>query len=287
MDEKHAGWRKWVRSDLALTLVAVAAGGGGAWLASQYLATRAAAAAAKLEQRYQPRSVVVASTGMPRGEILSSANLAVRSIPRDFIPADAVTADDAAALLGQRLAVPVSQGTPITAGAVSAPAAAGLSSVLGASERALTLAVDSLNSQANGLRAGDYVDLFYGRRENGDELLVPLLQRVELLAVGESFVESQAGGAVRDFATVTLRVRATDAPRILLAQQAGDVSLLLRARSDDMSLPDRPWRGRELLRAGTVPPAVVGIEVLTGGNGGLAPTRTWIRVGSQLRGDAT
>lgn len=242
-----------------------------------------------MEQRYETREVVVAATDVRRGEFLGSTNLAVRSIPRDYIPADAITADRAGTLMGNRLAVPVSRGTPLTAGVIAASVAEGLSAALAASERAVTLAVDSLNSQANALRTGDFVDLYYGRRDGSDELLVPLMQRVEILAVGESFTGNAGDDdAPRNYATVTLRMPAAQAPRVLLAQQAGEVSVLLRARSDQAALPDQTWRGRDLLRAGPERSAPhAGIEVLTGGKGAQVPERTWLRVSAAATGEAT
>src|SRR5690606_27861037 len=110
-----------------------------------------------------------------------------------FLPPDAVPAERAGELLGAVTAVDIARGMPILPAVLAAQQAAPrLSAVLLTHERALTLAVDELNSHAGGLRTGDQVDLYYIQRSGGGVLLVPLLQQVEILGVGDSFL-SQDG----------------------------------------------------------------------------------------------
>lgn len=284
MDEQVSWRRRWLRPDVALTLVAVVAGAGGAVLAGRYLSQHAEAARADLESRYAGREVVVASTDLQRGAVLSAGNLAVRSIPRDFVPPDAVPAARASQLLGSTAAIDIARGTPVVSAALASSARSmKLSDVLAEDERALTVAVDELNSQAGGLRSGDRVDLYYSQRSGGGALLVPLLQQVEILGVGDSFTAA-AGNASRSFATVTLRVSSTDAPRLLLAQQAGDLSVLLRSPQDTAELPVAVRNSNELLRAPS--PArnpVSQIELLIGGEGEQVPARRVITVAAAAR----
>lgn len=238
MDESTPRKRKWLQPDVALTILALGAGVGGAMLGSRYLSSRAAAAEADIARRYEERQVVVASADVPRGGTLDARNLALRSMPREFLPPGAVPAESAGDVLGRQVAIDVGRGTPILQAALADHGAAPrLATVLAADERAITIAVDELGSQAGGVRAGDRVDLHYGRRESGDAVLVPLLQQVEILGVGDSFSLASQDGAQRQYATVTLRVPAQDAPRVLLAQQAGDLSMLLRPVGDQSMLP--------------------------------------------------
>lgn len=287
MDEKVSGWRRWLRADVALTLVAVVAGTGGAVLAGQYLTERASAAERQLAGRYAGREVVVAATDLPRGAVLSATNLAARSVPQAYLPADAVPASRAGQLLGARVAIDIKRGTPIVSAALAEGAsAAKLSDVLGGDERALTVSVDDLNSQAGGLRPGDRVDLYYSERAGGGALLVPLLQQVEILGVGESFA---VGGEVgrRSFSTVTLRVRVDEAPKVLLAQHAGDLSVLLRSPADTNPVPVVVRSSNELLRAPVPRRQVSQVELLVGGQGEQVPARRVLSVTTARAAEAS
>jgi pilus assembly protein CpaB len=290
MQEDGEKWRRWWRPDAMLTLVALGTGICGALLGGKYLSARAAAAEAEVASRYETTQVVVAAADVARGDVLDNGNLSLRKVPRDFLPPDAVAAAQAGDLLGRRAAVDIGRGTPIVRAVLASSARApGLSSVLAPNERALTVAVDDLSSQAGGLRAGDRIDLYYGRRESGDAVVVPLLQQVEIMAVGDSFARAGFEGEPSGhYATVTLRVAAVEAPRVLLAQQAGELSVLLRAPGDELLQPVAIRSSRELLQAPAVArSAAPGIELLTGGTGELVPGRTWLRVGAGTRGDAT
>lgn len=276
-------WRRLRQTDVLLALVAATAGIAGTWLASRYVDERISLAEEGLARRYEPARVVVASDDLQRGQSLRQADLAVREMPREFLPADVVPVEAAGALLGSRLAVDVSRGTPISR-AWAGQAPAGLSAVLLDSERALTLSVDDLTSHAGGIRAGDRVDLHYARREQGESLLVPLLQRVEVLAVGDS-LSAASGRGPAQYSTITLRVLAADAPRVLLAQEAGEIRVLLRSPSDGAAQALRVHRSAELLLERPARSAP-GVELLTGGHGGQVPERSWLRVGSMV-GEAT
>lgn len=288
MEEADKKWRRWLRTDVLLTLVAVVAGISGAMLGGQYLRLRAADAEARIARRYEERRVIVAASDVARGTPLDAGKLALRSMPEQFLPADSVPADRAAELIGAVAAVDLSRGTPIVPALLTTTGSAPrLSAVLAIDERALTVAVDDLDSHAGGLRAGDRVDVFFSRREGDRSLLAPLLQQVEILGVGDSFTAQQQGG-LQQYATVTLRVPAAEAPRILLAQLAGELSLLLRSREDHVLQPAIIRNSSELLRQ----PAATGhaladVELLIGGQGEQVPQRRMIRVGASRTGGAS
>lgn len=282
MEDSGRSWRRWVRTDVLLTVAGVGAGAAGAMLGGKYLAARAAEAEAAAASRFQTREIVVASADVARGQPLGRGNLALRKVPQDFIPADAIPAARAGAVMGSRAAIDIARGTPILAAALddAGNVPARLSGVLAPDERALTVAVDELSSQAGGVSAGDRIDLFYGRRDGSDALLVPLLQQVEVLVAGEALPPGTGDGLrSRHFSTVTLRVSADDAPRVLLAQQAGDLFMLLRAPDDDARQPVAVRNSRELLRRPRTTSVAAGTELLTGGTGDLIPSRTWLSPG--------
>jgi pilus assembly protein CpaB len=256
-------------------------------LTGRHVEARIASAEATMTRRYETRNVVVASVDVAQGGVLNRENLALRQIPREYLAPDAVPAERAGELVGNRLAIGIARGMPVSAGALAADGGDALATVLQGTERAVTLPVDDLTSQAGALRAGDFVDLYYGRRDDGDALLVPLLQKVEVLAVGDSFSSGGTAGSAADFSTVTLRLQADEAPRVVLAQQAGDITLLLRGRDDQALQASRVLNSRELLRVTPTRTVQAGVEVLTGGQGGAAPARSWLRVGSGAGSDAS
>jgi pilus assembly protein CpaB len=159
----------------------------------------------------------------------------------------------------------------------------------------LTIAVDEVNSQAGNLQTGDWVDLYYSRTEGAAASLIPLMQRVEVMATGSSLAgpSTQRSGREQHFGTITLGLSAADAARVLLAQQSGSVSVVLRA-ADDTSLTSWSRQSSHDLLSGN-PQQTRGsgdsrVEVLVGGTGELVPQRSWLPLGkavTQRAGEAS
>jgi len=290
-----SGWLQVFRQDAVLAAIALLAGASGVLLASQYLEKRATDKSAELESRYASVPVVVAATDIAQGSVLQESSLAARRMPGAYLPADVIDVERAGDLPGKTTRIEIRRGTPILASAVqSTTAGTTLAATLAPSERALTISVDEISSHAGGLRIGDHVDLYHTRSVAGEAVLVPLLQHVQVLGVGsalrEGTDESPDDFTDRRYATVTLRVSASDAPRLLLAQQAGQVALLLRAASDDALQPGRILRAAELLQPPRPPTQRVapGMELLVGGAGSPTPERSWLRTGvAGQSGEAT
>jgi pilus assembly protein CpaB len=273
--------------DVVLTLVAMAAGVSGAVFVSRYVTARAIAAESALQQRYAPRTVVVAAQDLPKGQRLDSHMLALRQMPSDFVPLDAVSADRAAALVGGRVAIDIKRGTPVMPAALrSGDGMARLSELLPAGRRALTIAVDQVNALAGHLSAGDMIDLFYSQADGAGAMLLPLLQHISVLAVGETLAnpDATATASGAGFSSITLLLTADEAARVVLAQETGRITVVLRAGQDDGPTTVATRSSRALLdqpvqrRSGSGA-ASDQVELLVGGNGGLAPTRSWLPVG--------
>jgi pilus assembly protein CpaB len=279
-----------LQSNLVLGAVALAAGALAAWLGARQLNQRTADLEHEASLRYSPAPFIVASRNVPKGQRIDATHLSIRSMPRAYAPTDALSPDDASLLIGGRAAIEIRRGTPVVRAAVLAEASREkLSEQLPAGLRALTIQVDQLNSISGRLEAGDAIDLFYSRTRGNGAVLMPLLQRVHVLATGDltqmqilSRPEDQPG----DFSTVTLLVSAAEAQRIVLAEQTGRLTLLLRRPNDEEHLDVRALDSAALLR----PPRIQGaptaqrllsVELLVGGQGG-APARTWLVPGAAL-----
>jgi pilus assembly protein CpaB len=260
--------------------------------AAQYVKMRAANAERQVRNRYEVRSVVVASRDVRRGQRLDGSTLAIREMPRDFLPSDAVAPSDAGQLLGYRTAIDMRRGTTVVPAALQAAAVSEpLASQLAPGKRALTIHVDQVNSLAGQLNTGDRIDLFYSMNQQASALLIPLLQNVQVLATGADRSTWEAGVSPSDirpeFDSLTLLVSAEEAARVVLAEQTGHLTVLLRAVED--AAPVDVWTrdSRQLMRVTETRSTSVPrrrIELLTGGNGEVEPSRSWLTIGNKVAG---
>ena len=273
-----------LQSNVLLGVAAVLAGALAAWLGARQLNHRIASKELEVSRRFVTAPYIVASRDVPRGQKLDASLLSIRSMPRAFAPADALAPDDASLLIGGRTAVGIRRGTPVVQAAVLPPTAGErLSETLPDGLRALTIQVDQLNAISGHLEAGDRVDLYYSRTRGTGAVLVPLLQKVRVLATGEvteTQVRSRSAEQLpTEFSSVTLLVTATDAQRVVLAEQTGDLTLLLRGTADEGLLEPRTFNSSELLKPVQASqrhrPSVPPVELLIGGNG-ITPSRSWL-----------
>lgn len=278
--------RRLFQSNLLLGIAALGAGLLAAWLGSRHLSQRAAALEREVRRQYAPSQFVVASRDLPQGQRLDASLLSVRSMPKAFAPVDALGPQDAGLLLGGRTAISLRRGTPVVQAALVPQAAREkLSEQVPDGMRAMTIQVDQLNAISGHLQAGDSVDLFYSRNRGVGAVLVPLMQRVPVLATGDLTQSElqQRPDEQREFSSVTLLLSALDAQRVVLAEQTGRLTVLLR-RGTDSGLLERTTLdsaqllapARALVRPGRAFNSKV--ELLTGGSGGI-PTRSWLQAG--------
>jgi pilus assembly protein CpaB len=274
------------RPGLLLPLGATIAGVAAAASASNYLRDQAQLTERQIRQRYATQSVVVASRDLPKGQILDSTLLAVRSIPQAFLTQDAISPARASELIGGHTAISIRRGMPVALTALTTERApTHLSETLSAGQRALTIQVDQVNAVGGHLGAGDTVDLYYSQREQATTVLVPLLENVHVLATGTATEQAREGEVSEEgFSTITVRLSAEQAARVVLAEQAGRVTVLLRASGDQAPTEVRTRSSQQLLstsayRASSSQKSEPLIELLTGGRGEVTPSRSWLKVG--------
>ncbi len=177
---------------------------------------------------------VVAKSNLPRGTKLSSENLAIRPVPKDWAHSSAVTPAQFGQVSGLELSMPANKGEQLIWSQIEGKKAPTLSARLTGGRRAVTVAVDDISSISGMLAPGDTIDLIANLRHAGRPTLVPVMQAVHVLATGTRVEQSSADGtgASRSYTTVTLDVTPTEARRIMAAREVGKVTALLRAPGD-------------------------------------------------------
>jgi pilus assembly protein CpaB len=211
---------------------------------------------ARLQKEYASRyskdlvEVIVAAADLPSGSATSSQSMAIRKIPRQFLPAGFVQPGEVERYFGRKLLTAMPSGTPLSRLFIEDTVATPFSTKILPGQRALTLPVDEINSISGLLRAGDRLDLYITARppatkspDTRDEQVVfPVIQNLLVHATGQLTKEetdnrnklmADNSNMTRDrYATITVAVGQFDAQRLILAQQMGKITAVLRNPAD-------------------------------------------------------
>lgn len=213
--------RTWVVLGVAIGIGAVAA-----FAAQNYLAGQID----EIEARAKGKTVavVVAKVDIPKGETLSSATAAVRHIPVEFAHSGAITPDQFDRVEGQTIAHPLRSGEMILWGLMETQKAPTFSARVASGRRAMTVAVDEINSISGMIEPGDTIDLIATIDRGGQPATFPLLQSVLVMATGQRSVDDPTSGERRHFSTVTLDTTPQQAQNLIVAREIGKLTALLR-----------------------------------------------------------
>jgi pilus assembly protein CpaB len=275
--------RSWV-----ILLGAVVFGGLAVFASSRYIQQTLSVERAKLNPQVEMLDVVVSKADLERGSNIGSENMAVRQVPKEFVPGTAVTPEQFANVEGARLAVDMRSGEILLRGTLEGADTATFATKVREGVRAMTVAVDEVNSISGMLQPGDRIDLFFtarppvrpGLNQQPPEQTLVLMQNVLLLATGRqvrpSIGENGQPGATRAYSTITLEATPHDAQRLILAQKSGTLTAVLRGPEDKEPLVATSMDSRDLFgmrppvrvaKAGTPDPRV---EMIIGGRGSKA-----------------
>ena len=235
------GKRRLMLLGMALVMAALAG-----LLVKVYLERRAAELEARYADTTEKTRIVVPKRNIPAGEQVVIEDFAIRAMPDDMIPPDAVKPADIDRVLGQNLKIALPVGRPLLWGYLSSGATPSFSEMLEKDRRALTIAVDELNSISGMIRPRDRIDLFIigkdtpdipGVRNSKDPKVVrPLLQDVLVKATG-SIVrrETTLDGREYDrrYSTLTLDLLPAEIGRVLIAQENGELKAALKRPEQD------------------------------------------------------
>ena len=220
-----------------LILLALAFGMAGlaAFMVKTYIERKAAELEAKHADTTVKARVVVPRRDLVAGTRISIDDFAMRQIPADMVPPDAVLPADIERAERQSLKVALPMGRPLLWGYLSSGTVPSFSDMLEEDRRALTIAVDELNSISGMIRPYDRIDLFIVGREKQEgkeaKVVMPLLQDVLVKATGNIVRrETAADGREYDrrYSTLTLDLLPDDIGRVLIAQENGDLKAALK-----------------------------------------------------------
>lgn len=221
------------KTTLFLFVGALIAGVAAAFLANSFISNRIAEHKAQLDKQYTSIDIVVPTRNLRKGTVLDSSVLAVRKVPRAFIHQDTVLPGSVGDVITHQLVHPVNKGEPLLMSHMSRARGKGFSSLIEEGNRALTFPVDIIKSVSGMLRPGDRIDLLMTLDDAKVKKTLPLLVNVEVLATGEQVDEEFANNEVSArYQTITLLVSSEDASRIIHANQAANLSVVLRSAND-------------------------------------------------------
>jgi len=218
--------RNWIILAIALLVGAAAA-----MTATRYLDDRVADIERRVEQK--TARAVVAKESLSAGERIDHERVAVREVPVEWLHSGAISPEQFDRAAGSALAFPAQRGEPLMWSQLEGRSAPALSARLAPGRRAVTLSVDEVSSIAGMLEPGDKVDLLLTVRRDRDNLTLPLIQGVSVLAAGARTVVAGAPeGGERRYTTITLDASAEEGQRIIAARTVGTITAMLRGPGD-------------------------------------------------------
>ena len=239
-----------------LLIIAVACGVLAALLGWLYLKAKES----QYRAAYQPARQVMVSVIVPKLDIskaqsLTPENVAVMEVPRDYLPSNAVLAQDWPRLEKRMTIQPLQKGRPISWDAIEQDGVSRFSENVELGKRIKTVKVSKINSFDGMLRPGDKIDLLgtfnatdIGMQEQlnySNEVVINVLEDVEVLAAGREdakgrkyenyYDRSTPDGFNMNFSTLSLMLTPTQVARVELAEKAGELVAVLRHPKDSSS----------------------------------------------------
>jgi pilus assembly protein CpaB len=247
------------KGNFFILLLAIAMGGGAAFLARNWIAAQASLAPAE-----QIGTIVVAAAPVGFGTALTRDNVAEISWSSEKMPEGAYATRDDLFKDGRRVVLaPMQKNELILKTKITGPGQrASLSSLLEDGKRAVTVRVDDVRGVAGFVLPGDRVDVVLirgvpGPSSSTENISDVLLQHIKVLAVDQVVNERQETPTVAK--AVTLEVDTDQAQKVLLATNVGKLSLILRQAGEGHPADVKRVTERDLARTEPVvapaPPA--------------------------------
>ena len=223
------------KGPLVFTFLAVVLALTAAWGSQRWLNAQARQAAAS---RIPEGKVVVAAVNLDAGQKLDRQHLSTISWPKANLPTGHYP--NTKNLIGRVIKGPVVKGEVMLPSKLAEEGlTGGLSAVVPAGSRALTVKVDEVIGVAGFVQAGDRVDV-YVTVASGNYIKDPVtrmvLQDVKVLAIGEQIQKERdpnsKNAKAKKVTVVTLQVDPVQGEKLALSSSEGKLHLALRNQGD-------------------------------------------------------
>jgi pilus assembly protein CpaB len=243
---------------VALLIVALSAGGGAAWVALAMQSNPAIATIARPEPAVVMPEVLVASSDLAQGQVLSKENIRWQSWPESAINPAYITRsarrDAVETLSGSIVRSRVIAGEPLREEKLAPLNAGFLSAFLPAGKRAMAIRISAESTAGGFILPNDRVDVLHTIADQGQgdgpkpHVSRTILRNISVLAIDQTIDErakdekskneKSSPKAVVVGKTATLELNLLQAEVLAAAEATGTLSLVLRSAADNgESLP--------------------------------------------------
>ena len=237
---------------LWMLAVAVLLAGGSVFLAQNWLDRPVQVTNVVQPPTLPTSTVVVAATPLDFGNTIGPEHVRVVEWPASALPAGAFSSVEDLIGDGERRVAlrSIQVNEPVLASKVSGfGGRATLSILVGENMRASTIRVNDVNGVAGFVLPNDRVDVLFTRSEGGDRnnpnmATDILLQNIRVLGVDQDASEDSDKPTV--VKSVTLEVTPNQAQKLVLAQQLGSLSLVLRNVTNNEAAAVKTIRAKDL-----------------------------------------
>ncbi|WP_104017265.1 Flp pilus assembly protein CpaB [Roseovarius nitratireducens] len=221
---------------LILVLIALAAGGGAAWIAAQQIAPESVAATeAPTPVATEMTAVLVAAREVSRGGQVTTGALRWQPWPVDAVPPTFIERsarpDALRKLAGQFATRLITAGEPIVERALSQEPHGFLATTLTPGKRAVAIQVDAQSTAGGFILPNDRIDVIHTVRESrerdeNEARSRTILRNVRVLAIDQTTEDIESGTVLGKTATLELTEAQVEA--VTAAGSTGTLSLSLR-----------------------------------------------------------
>jgi len=244
--------KNWVMLVLALLV-----GGFGIHAANAFIEDQLESYKKKNNKVEKMVKLVVPNRDLPRGIRVSAGDLVVREVPVSFAHKGAVTEAKYTIAINQRLSYPVAEGRPLLWAHLETGAIPTFAGRLPEGTRALSFSVDKISSISGFLQPKDRIDLlltYKNKRKN--KVTRPVIQNLLVLATDAKTQSSKIsngsnGKKAKAFATLTVQVTPEEAKKIILAQDSGKITAVLRHPDDEKLISNKGMTISQLFSDGS------------------------------------
>lgn len=183
----------------------------------------------RVREEWELVEILVAAEDVEEGEEMRGRQMVVAEMPGRFVSQSMVRPAHADTIAGQRVVVPLRKGDPILWSHFRNATEEGrLSERILQRTRAVTVNVTEKSSVGGFVQPNDHVDVLATFRDPGSQemVTVTLLHNVIVLATGSA--ADREGGWGRGYSDVSLLVLPEEAELLVLAQEMGNITLVLR-----------------------------------------------------------